>query len=351
MADEEEPMSDFQRLLLQKKKTMRKPEPTTTSTEPSTTTSGQLKPTPKPALRADPPPSSGNPLMAEILKRRKTLGNRGGEGDASVRGSRKGAVPPPAPRPSKDTKPSPGDHEVPKVRRGGGNEVGGVSAKSKVSDLAARLGQPTENPPAKTARPKQKPPLLALAAQLEKQAMQARKFEDDQVTYMNYQHVPRVDEAAENDALEESGDENPPPVPEQKGIAEAPPPIAQRKPRATQAQPQEPHPQEPRPPPAPKRSRSFRSGRATGVINGKVGGGGGGSGGSTSGTSGDGMIVHPSPQRRSGCSTPGTSGDGMIVHPAPPRRGRGDGGHVIAPVNSSSESEYSGDGKVERYVS
>jgi hypothetical protein len=71
-----------------------------------------------------------------------------------------------------------------------------------------------------------------------------------------------------------------------------------------------PHPGADLPPPAPRRDKSMRATRA----------------------------AVP--------SSPGASGDGTVVHPKTTKRSPS--GRQITPVNSSSESDYSGDGKVQR---
>lgn len=317
MAAEEEPMSDFQRSLQKRLFKLQKPareDGIPPKTQPKNTFGG----------------GSGNPFVQEILLKKKSLG------DPKEGGAKKA---PPAPvRRVAPKKTSAAEHEEKRDVGGAITREGGGDMKTKVAELAAKLGQTKEKPPVRSARPKLRAP-IPKAAKPEKQ-VQVDKFEE--VAYMNYKHLPREKEpkqapdqemalksqtqrgSSSGETVQGDPFEEPPPLPERlpedEGVVNSvAPPIKQRRP--SQSRSVRPQGNEQVPPPAPKRTRSFRAGHGARVTV-SSSGNGEGSGGSTSGTSGDGLVV----------------------------RGRGRLASDIVPVGSSSESEYSGDGRVERLV-
>lgn len=382
MADEE-PMSELQKALLQRLGTMSKVEkPQVKRTQSGANDAGRP---------AQPAVVTGNSLMDELMAKRKNMVSRSreppgtaGSGQQGEGILKRGVAPPPAAPKARPVKASP-SHRT-NYEGGNGNTRGGKpfggGGGSKVAEMAARMSEARAGPmgsPVRTTKPKLKTPIPGGGVAPKPDRRPEPEEQPEEPAYMNFGDisVSRVEAAEdseeevveENDAMDQQRQSSAPPLPrgrpqpgkmptsslddcvgpkqlppvrerhsdEGKRLANArTPPMSQ--PNSVYAMATQPQDTEEAPPPAPKRTRSFRSKHNVRVNNGGNLNSEGGSGGSNSGASGDGQIVHrsPLPPRRGRSHTAAATGAG--------------GGHVIAPMGSSSESEYSGDGRVERSV-
>lgn len=363
-------MSDFQQSLLRRLNTMQ--------TQQTSTTPDRWK-QPGPPVRTGQKThssSSGNSLVDELHLRRKAILNRTGtSGEQShdihrhenSGGRKTEQSPPPAPKKKalkRPPKPMPGKCNEQEPRGGDTASNGTGNTRKKVSELASKLAERApvvaNTPDSVLARPKLKPAKLVNqpdAGRPQKEGFSAKE-EEEEISYMNFRRFPREaqpqqiadvvstsDNTVANNEItpqlpqkSDSARERPQvtdgsPLPIRRGganvINEAPPVNQRISSQSTHKQENRPLPDEQTPPVVPKRSRSFRSLRNVNVGEAKdLANGGTGtafSSGSNSGTSGDGLVVHPM-SRRSVQSTADS----------------------IAPMGSSSESECSGDGRVQR---
>lgn len=268
------------------------------------------------------------------------------------------AVPPPAPkrnlgRPKMSPKPGAGSN--------GGVATADAADESttqnKVAEIASKLGLSAQAGPQKEVsqahhvKPKPKPakaekPVVVTEKPVAggtcvpetpaDQGVVATVPTAEEPVYVNVQqlldtashaHAPIVggdkteasqSESHQNGASKDKG--QPPPHPhglKTDGTTKGPQ-HAKKKPQGSK-----PHPRDATPPPAPRRTKSIRTTRNVDMNS---AGSAGVNSGSNSGTSGDGVVAH---HRR--VRAPKVSNGGSIV-----------------PMGSSSESDYSGDGKVQR---
>lgn len=250
-------------------------------------------------------------------------------------------------------------------REAGASESTSNNTRKKANDLASKMGwaqngnrtEVSDPTPAAPVKPKPKPARAGkpLVGGKEEEGGAKASSLDEEVSYMNFKRQRQVQVTPNQKSQERTpayvqpeakpprevtgrdgprqGQEVAPPLPKRfdesgdSAPTRTTPPLRRRLSQRGPLPPEEPSPA------TPKRKKSFRAAKGMSI---------------TSITSDSSVTAGGDPSVHSG-SNSGTSGDGLVSHPMSQKTSpRDTTEYIIPPTGSSSESDMSGDGRVQR---